>query len=193
MTFNSCLSIKYNLFAERDARNLKLMEEYGFNIRQFAVQTEEMCLAAVRSQPMSLQYVRVKTPKVIEEAVKQNGLAIQFVKPEQQTYNLMTYAIQNNPMALSYMYDVSITLYDFAEIVCDNPLKYIILQKPEICEYAIRKDPKNIRFIRKQTEELCMLALSLDNEVWKYIRNPTDAIGVFAAFQKPSFLDRLNN
>lgn len=58
-------------------------------------ETERICLAAVRQNGLALQFVKHKTLKICEAAVEQNGWALRYVP--QQTYDLVRRAYMQNP------------------------------------------------------------------------------------------------
>lgn len=43
-------------------------------------QTEEICLAAVKQYGLALQYVKEQTPEICLEAFKQNKAAVEYIK-----------------------------------------------------------------------------------------------------------------
>jgi len=46
------------------------------------IQTPEICLEAVKQDGMALQHAKIQTPEICLEAVKENKEAIKFVKEE---------------------------------------------------------------------------------------------------------------
>ena len=43
-------------------------------------QTEELCLAAVKRDGLSLQYIKKQTPKICKEAYQENPDSLQFAR-----------------------------------------------------------------------------------------------------------------
>ena len=72
-------------------------------IKEIQNQTEEICLEAVKNDGMSLQFVKNQTNEICLLAVQQNGMALQFVK--NQTHEICLLAVKQNGMALQFVND----------------------------------------------------------------------------------------
>jgi hypothetical protein len=72
-------------------------------MKEIINQTEELCIEAVKNNGMSLQFVKNQTHEICLLAVKQNGMALQFVKNQNQEICLS--AVQQNGMALQFITD----------------------------------------------------------------------------------------
>jgi hypothetical protein len=82
-------------------RAMLLINKNGYTLKYVAVQTLELCLAAVRQNGLSLEYVFNKTLEICLEAVSQDGTALQFVVD--QTPELCLVAVKQNGYALRYV------------------------------------------------------------------------------------------
>ena len=71
------------------------------DLRAIPNQTVEQCLASVRRDGMTLEWVDRQTYEICLAAVTQNGLALQFV--EQQTAAISEAAVAQNLEALLYV------------------------------------------------------------------------------------------
>ena len=112
-----------------------------------ALQTEELCLAAVKQGGTALEYVQNQTPELCLEAVKQSGWALQYVK--EQTPEICLAAIKQAGWALEHVKDKS----------------------PEICLEAVKRDGYALKYIplSKQTLSIALAALKQEPKSWKYL------------------------
>lgn len=77
----------------------------GMALQHCAYKTPEICLYAVRNVGMSLEHVpkKLRTQLVCEEAVKCDGMAVQFVK--NPTFDIKKYALEQNHDAKIFLND----------------------------------------------------------------------------------------
>jgi hypothetical protein len=66
-------------------------------------QTDELCIEAVKNNGMALQFVKNQTQEICLLAVKENGMALQFVK--KQTHEICLLAVKQNGMSLQFIKD----------------------------------------------------------------------------------------
>jgi hypothetical protein len=91
---------------------LKLMRYRGEALRHFKYpQTEKICLIAVRQNGLAVQYVENQTPEICMEAVKENPMALQYIR--NQTREICEEAILKAPYALGYVRNQS---YDMCKL-----------------------------------------------------------------------------
>ena len=161
------------------------------------VQTEAMCLAAVRRDGWLLEYVHVKTPEICLAAVQQNGVALMYVPEELRTPELcldavqqygwlLRYvhvktpeiclaAVQQNGVALMYVPEELRTL----ELCLDavqrngNALRFVPdeLKTPELCLDAVQRNGDALRFVPDElkTLELCLAAVQQDGDALRFV------------------------
>jgi hypothetical protein len=112
------------------------IEKNGLNLQHIPVplRTPELCLAAVRQNGLALEFVRNQTPRICLEAVQQYGLSLYFVRE----------------------------------------------QTEEICMAAVLKDPNSIKWVSKKTPEICKAAVSRDKFVFYLIKDPVEELSKFA-------------
>jgi hypothetical protein len=115
------------------------------------VQTEAMCLAAVRQDGWLLQYVHVKTPEICLAAVQRNGNALMYVPEELKTPELYLAAVQQNGYTLRFVPDELMT--------------------PELCLAAVQQDGDALRFVPDElmTPELCLAAVQQDGDALRFV------------------------
>ena len=129
------------------------------------VQTEAMCLAAVRQDGWLLMYVHVKTPRICLAAVQRNGNALQVVPEGLRTPELCMAAVQRNGDALRYVPMELMTLELCMSAVQENgnALQFVPegLRTPEICLAAVQQYGGALRSVPEglKTPKLCMSAV----------------------------------
>jgi hypothetical protein len=84
---------------------LEAVKKNGTLIRNMEVQPENICVEAVKQNGLALKFIknRYKTPKICVIAVGQNGLALKYVN--EQSEKICLTAIKQNPMAIEYVID----------------------------------------------------------------------------------------
>jgi hypothetical protein len=67
----------------------------------------DLCLEAVRQDGIALQYIKEnqQTEELCLEAVKQNGLALQYVGNELKSFRICLAAVKQNGLAIQYVKD----------------------------------------------------------------------------------------
>jgi len=139
------------------------------------VQTEEMCLAAVRQNGWLLRYVHVKTPELCLAAVQQDGLALEYVPEELMTPELCLAAVRENGNVLEYVPEELKTPEICLAAVQENwnALRYVPeeLKTPELCMAAVRRNGDALRFVPKKlrTPELCLAAVQQNGYALGYV------------------------
>ena len=160
--------------------------------------TFELCKLAIQYDGKTLEYIdddmfdvnKMNTLRKL--AVKQNPIALKFIKPQFQNEKLCQDAIDIFPCAIEYVAEQLQT-----ENLCMNALRqdihsfaHIKNKTYNICVYAIRNNGYNLNLIKKQnrTEELCKLAVAscgcalqfVPNQTWKIckiaVKNNINAI-----------------
>ena len=163
-------------YRKDDVKRLIKFMPYYFTIIE--EQTPEIILEAVKQNGLDLEYVINQTFELCLEAVKQNGMALQYVKL--QTQELCMEAVKQNGMALQY---VKLQTQELSmEAVKQNgyAIQYIKKQTDELCLEAVRKNGLALKFIEKQTEELAWIAIKNDCHSFKYIENQTVEMCLYA-------------
>jgi hypothetical protein len=68
--------------------------------------SENLQCLNLQKNGMGLQYIEKPTTKMYICALKQTGLALKFIKPENQTNELCNLAVNENPLAIEYVADL---------------------------------------------------------------------------------------
>lgn len=110
---------------------------------------DEVQCAGVAGYGMMLQYIaeRLKTEEVCLAAVKQNGMALKFVR--EQTPKICKAAVRKSGWALPYVKE----------------------QTPEICLAAVKKRGCALEWVKEQTLKVCLAAVKHDAEALKFIKD----------------------
>lgn len=94
----------------------------------YVQQSEELCELAIKSHgAMALTHVHRKTPKLIEQALKLDGMLIAIIKNQEEAYQKL--AVQQNPLALQFIH---------------NPTASVCMLAVQENEAALRFVPKSI-------------------------------------------------
>lgn len=131
---------------KRRGTDLRFVDQ-GYAYGYSNMQTDEMCLAAVKQNWFALEYVKKQTYKVCLAAVLKNGNAIAFVVD--QKIDLCLTAIENDPSCIEYIRE----------------------QTVELCLKAINKDYRTLRNIKDQTLQLCIEAVKINSTAIRFIRD----------------------
>jgi hypothetical protein len=60
------------------------------------LQTEELCLIAVKKHPIAIKFISLQTLKICLHVVKQNGYYIQYVESKFQTHEVCLEAFKKS-------------------------------------------------------------------------------------------------
>ena len=85
------------------------------------------CLEAVKQYGLALEYVKEQTSDICLEAVKQHGLALKYVK--EQTPDICLEAVKRHGFALEYVKE----------------------QTPEMCLQAVKRHGFALKYVKEQT------------------------------------------
>jgi hypothetical protein len=133
------------------------------------------CELAVKNHGLALQFVKedIMTSELCYLAIKQNGGALQFVPDEFRTYELCEYAVIQNGSALQYV-PVKLrtpTLCEYAVIQNGSVLQFVPNESrtPKLCEFAVIRDGTALQFVpdKFQTPALCELAKRQNTKLYK--------------------------
>ena len=119
--------------------------EQNRNILQY-LQTDCLCLAAVKIDPYIIKDVRNQTPDICLEAVKGNWWALKYVKV--QTPEICIEAVRQNGLAL----------------------QYVNVQTIEICIEAVRQNGLALQYVKSQTDLICWEAFQQNGQAIIYVR-----------------------
>jgi hypothetical protein len=156
---------------------LLAVQQDGALIRYFvknSTPSEAVQLAAVTNTGFALQYLvslGIKPPsdKVIMTAVKQNGMAIQYIPDPSE--ELQFIAVEQKPENVRYI---------------KNPTQ-------KIQTYVVEKSPREVLNIKNVTSETQLLALKLDGQLINMFHNPSPEVQLIAVQSNPRAILQINN
>jgi hypothetical protein len=126
-----------------------------------------MCLEMVKQNGLAVQFVKEQTKEICLEAVKQNGYALRYIK--KQTEELCLEAVK---------------LYGYA-------LKYVKEQTEEICLTAVKQNGYALQFVKEQTEEICLQAVKQYGHAVEFVKEQTEEMRLEFVKQNRYALDFL--
>jgi hypothetical protein len=110
-----------------------------------------------------------QTLQICTEAVKENGLALQYAIREFRTPQVCQIAVEQNELAMAYATyqdsDMCIKAVKKNGIV----LQWIKDQSLNMCIEAIKQDGRNIRFVNNKTPEICIEAVKQNGLAVEFI------------------------
>ena len=154
-----------------------------------AVQTDEMCVAAVTECGHALRYVAQLTLAIVLAAVRRHGEALQWVEhlPQFHLEEVWLAALQQNPCAIYYIASPTEAMC-LAVVTCHlNGLMYIPepLQTHQVCLAAVTKCGLSIRFLPRPNRELCLAAVKVNGLALQYIARQTESMCQEAVSRTP--------
>jgi hypothetical protein len=143
-------------------------------------------LEAVKQNGLALQFVDNKTLEICLEAVKQNGLALYLVK--NQTPEICLEAVKEHGITLQFVENQTPEICLEAVKQNGRALKFVENKTLEICLEAVKQDGFALRFVKNQTPEICLEAVKQDGCALRFVKNQTPEICLEAVKQ-----DKLSN
>jgi hypothetical protein len=119
-------------------------------------QTNELCILAVMTDGLALEFIKDKTYEICEWAVLQNPLAMEFVPDNiSLSINVLQTIVKKNYRCVKYINDPYI--WQYALDITYNAFFYI--QSTEIINYALSKNGELLWHIKNPTNEQCKIAV----------------------------------
>jgi IMP cyclohydrolase len=164
------------IYLEKRVLKDDLLEEL---FTEYAKLDESFLMTMIKNNGLALQYIKdeMRTPCIMLEAVKNNGLALRYIKDEMKSHCIMLEAVKNNGRALQYIKDEMKSHCIMLEAVKNNgrALCYIndCMKTPEIMLEAVRNDGRVLQFIKDcmKTPEIMLEAVKNDGMVLQYIKD----------------------
>ncbi len=137
-------------------------------------------LDLVRQDGLALRHIKNPSEAVIIAAVQQNGLALQFVPAEKQTYQVCAFAVVQNGRALQHVAKQSESICMAA--IRDQQAALAMVRIPQTREMilcAVSSAPKRgcaLAYAKIQDEEICLAAVTNDPHALQYVWQQTPKI-----------------
>jgi len=132
-------------------------------------QTHHAITDVVHTHGNKVGITNSQTLQICFEAVKQNGLALQYVAREFRTPEVCQIAVEQNEMALKYSSHQTNDMCTKAVKKNGITLQWVKVQTLNMCIEAIKQDGRNIRFVRKKTPEMCIEAVKQNGLAVEFI------------------------
>lgn len=136
--------------------------------------THDVCLAAVKKNWRSLEYVTNQTEEMCWEAINQNGEALEYVK--NQTEEMCLAAVESYWPALDFVKNQTEEMCLTAVKEDCMALEMVRRQTDRICLAAVSHEPEALLLVRNQTDEICLAAVRKDWALLKHVKNQTEEI-----------------
>jgi hypothetical protein len=135
--------------------NLKVeSDEILKHIKKYSL--EELQIAAVKQNGLSIQFIKNPSESIQLAAVKQNGLSIQFIKNPSESIQLA--AVKQNVYAIQYI---------------ENPSESVQLA-------AVKKYGYAIAHIKNPSESVQLAAVKQNGYAIAHIKNPSESVQLAA-------------
>jgi hypothetical protein len=140
-----------------------------------------LCRIAILENPLAIQYLNEKeqTAELCSYSIKDNFKALKYIKNKKFKEDYIKNGTLEDCILNDATYLVDIpkeyqTLTMCLNAVYSNHLmfKYVSIQTPEMCKYAIFREPMLLEYVQDEfkTKELCDLAISLDKNAEKFAK-----------------------
>lgn len=145
---------------------LMLIKNKLLSLKYIKNQTREMCIEAVKINGLELEFALYKDDEICEMAFKNNYKSIKYIN--NPTKNMCIEAIKKNSMLLEYIKNQDKELCILA--INKNPLsfRFVKIQDEELCNLAIRKNYLNLQYVINQTYEMCYEIVKINGLALQY-------------------------
>lgn len=155
-------------------------------------QTEERSLIAVRQCGMLIKRIEHITRPVSIAAVTENGIALNYILPEEQDEEICIAAVRQNGFALKYVSTKTEEI--LLEAVRQNGLALKLVPQqipphPIIYLDAVRQNGIALKHVIYQTNQVCMAAVRQNGFALKYVKHQTNRICLAAVLNYPPSID----
>jgi hypothetical protein len=188
-TYEMCLeSVKYN----------------GINLEHVDkdLQTEELCIEAIKTDDRAFHYSVYKTPKIYAEYFKTNPNEILSINDDDITIEMFISAMNAiNNLKYSHNYHILSTekclylirKYNLLHYLCENRyfgLKYLNDDEKtdELCIMCVKQDGHQLEYIKNKTPIICEEAIKENPYSIKYIDNPSEELCILALELSKNFV-----
>ena len=165
---------------------IDIISRFPLELENIEQQTDELALAACKSNGLALEFVQRQTDALALEAVKQNGLALEFV--QHQTNEICLEAVKQNGLALEFVQNRTNTLE--LEAVKQNglALEFVQCRTDAMALEACRSNGLAIKYVKHQTDAMALAACQSNaskhyGSVLVYIKNQTEEMCLAACSQ----------
>ena len=156
---------------------LVVVKKYGTCIRYLLKQDEDIALAAVTNNGLSILHVfeHFQTKNVCVAAINQQSEAFAFISKQKQTKFICEFALARNGLMLEFVVKQDTSLCLIAVKQNGMALEHVQIQTKEICKHAIIQNSNAFKFVKSDIGipdyyEICLLAVKMDGLLLKYVK-----------------------
>jgi len=134
---------------------------YPSNLQYVKVQTDRVCLAAIRSEnffPEVMSFIKNQKKHLCLEAIRKRSDSLEYIKD--QTEEICLAAIQINPFALTCVRHQTASLCSKAVEINYQSLEYVKEQTQDICLTAVRANYRALQYVNEKTPEICLESIA---------------------------------
>lgn len=133
------------------------------------LRTHDLWKETLRNSGDMIQHYRGEMPEhLCIEAVKQNGLALQWIESPYQTENVCMYAVYSDWHSLQYVHNQTDRVCRYAIEQSGRAIQYVHNMTPELCSLAIQMGG-GIEFLQSMPSEVSRIAVEMNGLFLKYI------------------------
>lgn len=156
-------------------------------------QTLAVCMAAVKTDGLALRHVAVQTPEMCRAAIEQNQNAKKFARiPEPIYMEELDYRLPEKIKGYGYtLRGAKRQPESFClEAVLSNgdALRFVREQTPLVCWAAVMKSGTAVQYVKNQTPEICLAAVRNSGLALRFVRDQLPIICLEAVIKSPSAL-----
>ncbi|MCR3761251.1 hypothetical protein KYB31_19945 [Clostridium felsineum] len=165
--------------------NLKDIEKNPWLIEKVDNQYEELCILCVKKAWNTLKLIKKPTEKVIENAVKTKGWAIQYVKNPSEKVSLK--AIETDWDSIRYIKNPSLKVMIKSVQLNWEAIKYLDNPPFEVKKIAAEKNEESVMYLDNISDDEKKQFIKANIKVLKYIKFEDDST------IKDILIDKLNS
>jgi hypothetical protein len=129
----------------------------GTALQFIDIQDENLCIHAVKNDPMAIFHVKNQTKNIVTEVVKRKGFLIKFIDPNLVDDELKMLAVKQNGLSLRFI-SKNQTPKICLEAIKNNTMsiKYVRYITPDIIKYIAVYSPRSLKLLSttKSTESM---------------------------------------
>jgi hypothetical protein len=146
-----------------EAMKLSAVDNKWKSIEFIEEQSLELCeLAFSKSKGKAFKFCKLKSGKMIKDAVSSDGLMLEYVDPDKRTMEICEIAFKKNRRAIKFIPAKFQTESMMIDAMNDSTSLLEFLHNPteEVYLAALRKNPASFSSIKNPTEDMCIIIVS---------------------------------
>lgn len=175
--------------------NKKKILDINWHCLEHLEKTPATCNYIVKKVSQSIQYVTESTLDLFMIALNDDGLCIKYIDNIKDDYDknqLYETAVKQNGLAIQYISNKTIPLCLLAVKNNGDALQYIKKQNHNMCKEAIKQNPDSIRYATYKDREDIIRALDYNSKNFEFIEQTEDNI-IYALNKNGLLLNMVKN